>query len=269
MPCERCDDSGWVPTVAEGVRRVVRCACWREDMTQRRLAAARIPPRYQRCSLETFIAYDNDKLQRAVAIARRFAEQFPVVPKGFCFIGPTGIGKTHLAVGVLRQAILGGGATGLFYTSRELLREIRSTYNPVSRTAEIDILRPVMEAHLLVLDDLGSEKPSEWVEETLNLIVDTRYNHRRATIVTTNFQRLEDEDDPNGLKARVGFRIYSRLYEMCDVWEFDGADFRKLPANSDAKELRTYWHATKGLVDSGTPPPRSSFHRPPTRRFPR
>ena len=73
---------------------------------------------------------------------------------------------------------------------RDLLRVIRSTYNPVVRTAEMDILRPVMDAELLVLDDLGAEKPSEWVEETMNLIVNTRYNERRPTIFTTNYEDL-------------------------------------------------------------------------------
>ena len=121
------------------------------------------------------------------------------------------------------------GARGLFYDTRDLLRVIRSTYNPLVRTAEMDILRPVMEADLLVLDDLGSEKTSEWVEETMNLIVNTRYNERRHTIFTSNYEDTpdEDSDDPDfTLKARIGFRIHSRLHEMCEFLEFDGADFR-------------------------------------------
>jgi hypothetical protein len=80
------------------------------------------------------------------------------------------------------------GARGLFYDTRDLLRVIRSTYNPLVRTAEMDILRPVMDADLLVLDDLGAEKTSEWVEETMNLIVNTRYNERRHTIFTSNYE---------------------------------------------------------------------------------
>ena len=124
---------------------------------------------------------------------------------------------------------------------RDLLRVIRSTYNPVVRTAEMDILRPVMDAELLVLDDLGAEKPSEWVEETMNLIVNTRYNERRPTIFTTNYEDLPDDTDLDSLKVRVGFRLHSRLHEMCEFLEYDGGDYRMLPANGGADDLATLW----------------------------
>ena len=89
-----------------------------------------------------------------------------------------------------------------------------------------------MEADLLVLDDLGAEKTSEWVEETMNLVVNTRYNERRPTIFTSNYEDMPDEDgDPESLKARVGFRMHSRLHEMCEFLEYDGADYRHLPPN--------------------------------------
>ncbi len=172
---------------------------------------ARIPPRYARCDLSNFVTYPNEKLQLTLTRARKFAETFPAVTKGLCLIGPPGIGKTHIAVGVLRQSIQRTGVRGLFYDVRELLKMIRSTYNPVVRTAEMDILRPVMDAELLVLDDLGAEKPSEWVEETMNLIVNTRYNERRPTIFTTNYEDTPDDSNLDSLKVRVGFRMHSRL----------------------------------------------------------
>jgi DNA replication protein DnaC len=245
MACPLCDDTGWKPLENDPARPVVRCDCWRDGLAARLLDDARIPPRYRKCDLETFVTYPNEKLLNAVKQAKRFADELPAPRKGLCLIGPPGIGKTHLSVAILRYVILRKGARGLFYDVRDLLRIIRSTYNPLVRTAEMDILRPVMEADLLVLDDIGSEKTSEWVEETMNLIVNTRYNERRHTIFTSNYEDTPDDAAAEGpeftLKERIGFRIHSRLHEMCDFLEFDGADYRHAPTNAGPDDLLMAW----------------------------
>src|SRR6266404_1713130 len=231
----------------------MRCDCWRDQVGQKRLADANIPKRYQHCTFGNFTAY-NESLERAVAQARRIAEVYPVVSTGLFLEGQPGVGKTHLAAAVLKQVIQTTGAHGLFYDTRDLLRIIRSTYDPSIRTTEVEVLRPVMTAELLVLDDLGAEKTSEWVDETMNLIVNTRYNERRVTIFTSNYLDIPDDTDSNSLLFRIGHRMRSRLHEMCDFLEMDGADYRELPANGGVDDLVTLWKMRK---KGGLPSPRS------------
>lgn len=242
--CSLCDDTGWKPVTPpsdDGVRRVVRCDCWQSGHTQRLFDEARIPPRYRRCDFDNFLVYkENEKLAIAVAAVKRFAGSFPAVPKGLCLIGPHGIGKTHLAVAALRAA-LARGCHGIFYEVSDLLRLIRSTYNPVTKTAETEILQPILTAQLLVLDDVGKEKTSEWVEETMTFIVNSRYNYRLTTIFTSNYEDNPDIEAIDSLRVRVGSRMYSRMHEMCDFVEFGGADYRLLPPNGGVDDLIALW----------------------------
>ncbi|RPJ71190.1 MAG: AAA family ATPase [Acidobacteria bacterium] len=250
MACPICDGTRWKIVERDGVRRAVRCECWRESSAERLLAEARIPRRYEHCDLDSFVTYENERLLRVVARVRHFAEAFPVVDKGLFLIGPPGVGKSHLAVAVLKQVISTRGARGIFYDVRELLKVIRSTYDPVVKATEAEVLRPVIQADLLVLDDIGAEKTSEWVEETLNLLVTSRYNQRRLTIFTSNYEEKEDRGDPDSLLSRVGFRMHSRLYEMCEFLEYDGADYRHRPPNAGPDDLLAMWKLQKGRPSS-------------------
>ena len=275
--CLLCGGTGWktVERVAEeeklqrvswerpvegtnATRRVwaVPCDCTGKDRSARVLARARIPTRYEHCDFDNFDTdiYDtgadapawNRSLERAKLVTEAFARDYPLGGEtGLLLMGPCGAGKTHLAVAALRQIVL-RGHTCLFYDYRELLKEIQGSYNPENPTTELGVLEPVLMADVLLLDDLGASKPSPWAMETVGHILNSRYNERRVTLLTTNYIDRDESgptpmhrgprlpsgqaisaDREDSLAQRLGGRIRSRLYEMCRTVELSAPDYRK------------------------------------------
>jgi DNA replication protein DnaC len=238
--CPLCEGTGWKTVSQNGDRRVARCDCRLKVRAETLLEAARIPKRYEHCELSSFTTDfpgAHPSLAMANISATKFAQEYdPADGTGLLLIGNIGTGKTHLGVGILKELILTRGVTCLFYDYRELLKEIQNSYNASVRTTELEVLRPVFETEVLFLDELGAVKPSEWVWDTVSLILNTRYNHNRTTIITTNF----DDQPPGGMMSsvkaaareetlgdRIGERMRSRLHEMCRIIKLDGLDFRQ------------------------------------------
>ena len=237
--CPLCAGSGWkaVPDAPE--RGVTRCDCQLRAHADAMFAAARIPKRYEHCELSNY-EFEGSQLHLAPArmAACRFVEEYPVDKTGLLLVGTIGTGKTHLAVGIAKALIREKGIPCLFYDYRELLKEIQNSYNASVQATELGLLKPVFDAEVLVLDELGAVRPSEWVWDTVSLILNTRYNDNRTTIITTNFA-----DEPAAAVARtlsparvardetlgdrIGERMRSRLHEMCRIVRMDGADFRQ------------------------------------------
>jgi DNA replication protein DnaC len=228
QPCPLCQDTGYVTAEREGRSYALRCECYRLERAARLLAQARVPRRYERCSFENYD--DLHPLQRAAKeCARAYVDAFPIHEAGLLFLGPCGVGKTHLAVAILNALVVEKGVAALFYDFRDLLKEIQNSWNPVSQSSEMEVLKPVLLAELLVLDDMGAGKPSEWVKETLSHIINQRYNDKRATIFTSNFMDAYDTAHPSEdtLEERIGTRLRSRLFEMCKVVLVQGEDYRR------------------------------------------
>ena len=241
--CPICNGIGLVRVVSDAGLWVSRpCECQQSQREERRLGAAHIPERYRHYTLdgyETDFRGANQSLGKALLTARRFVDEYPhdTGGKGLLFTGSIGVGKTHLAVGVLRRLVQEKGCKGLFCDYRELLKNIQNSYNPQVNTTELELLKPVFAAEVLVLDDLGAQKPNDWVWDTVALILNARYNDRQTTIITTNYMDLpaaggaladaERAAREPTLGDRVGDRMLSRLAEMCIRVKMTGKDCRQ------------------------------------------
>jgi DNA replication protein DnaC len=219
---------------------MTRCDCYGLERAELLLRQAHIPERYEHCAFENFdIRRGNQSLQWAKLNAENFVKEYPA-DFGLLFVGTTGVGKTHLAVAVLRELILRKGVECLFYDFHDLLKAIRDSYNPISQNSELSILQPVLDVEVLLLDELASWNPSDWVKETLQHIINSRYNHKKVTLITTTLPLGESAGrrevrTPSGdvvpnvelTLNQLGVTLRSRLYEMCKLVEMSSDDYRK------------------------------------------
>jgi len=236
--CPICNGSGWRVVEHEGISAASRCACFSHGRSQRIEERAGIPPLYQNASIDNFRRnFDNPiaaaGLGDVLLKVQGFLREFPAVRHpGLLFMGLPGTGKTHLAVAVLR-ALIARGFEGVFFDFQNLLDRIRSSYDKTSGTSDKEAYHTALEAEILLLDDLGAHRITDWVEDTVTSIITHRCNHKKSTLVTTNLRDpdpLDWRDLPRSaasaavaeavaskqtLEERIGARARSRLHEMC------------------------------------------------------
>jgi DNA replication protein DnaC len=239
--CPKCHGRGWVVAADGGAGTARRCSCQEAEAGPRLLEAAGVPERYRHCRLEHFKTDGKPaSLTRARELCRRYIEEFAdldgrTTQTGLVLIGPPGTGKTHLAAATLMELIRRFQIRGRFVDCTAMIHEIQFSFDADTAFSKSRVLAPVLDAELLVLDELGAFKPSAWVNDLLYLILNTRYTRQLPTIITTNYrvasagaqEKPEHQLGPDRLAARISPPLVSRLYEMARIVELDAADFRR------------------------------------------
>ena len=232
--CPKCEGTGYVIVERDELSGAVRCDCIDPARASRITETAAIPLLYANAGFDNFaLPRDNQmayrELMEVFLAVRGYAREFPGGKKpGILLMGEPGTGKTHLAVAAFR-ALLGKGFEGRFYDYQNLLDRIRSGYDEASNSSDKEAYREAMDTDILLLDDLGAHRVTDWVEDTVTSIITYRCNNRKALIATTNLidgdaGYVTHEKTGSGkidyrttLTERIGPRARSRLFEMCRI----------------------------------------------------
>lgn len=150
---------------------------------------------------------------------RTVFDQIKKTRQGLFIHGGVGTGKTHIAYALKKEYDRTSMNSSYFWNTTELLRELKEDFDRPYGEKKNILERLMTSKTLIILDDIGAEKISDWVQETFYLLINKKYNDCFPIVFTSNYSLAE-------LNERIGERIVSRILEMCDRFKVDGVDRR-------------------------------------------
>ena len=256
--CDKCGGDGIIFKKGENNYTYAnKCDCTMLKNRSVLFNEAMIPAQFAQVTLEDF-QISHHTQEEARTNSQKFVDSYPIQERGLLFMGPVGVGKTHLAVGIIKKLTLEKGFNCKFVDFFHLLADIKEGYS--GGKSDKEIIEPFVKAPVLVVDELGKGRNNEWESNILDQIISSRYNNSNelVTIITTNYTTRRDSTlsvtrtratknllvstkDKNyekevlqeTLQERVGERIFSRLVELCRIIEIEGKDFRGLKYSED------------------------------------
>lgn len=245
--CEKCQGTGRILQEDEdGISRIRECECSDFSKRLKLFNQAGIPGKFVHEGLDNYEVNPSrhrslkDALTRSRTFIKEFIQMKGQYSQGLIYMGEPGLGKTHLAVSIIKELILKHGVECKFVDFFELLRDIRHGYG--EDISEGEFINPYVGVKVLVIDELAKGRNTDWELTILDHFISSRYNDDdKVTLVTTNFKDkldngigdnkksgLSNASTRHTLEEKIGPRIFSRLMEMCKKVHLQGKDFRQV-----------------------------------------